>query len=237
MKKYVLFIFVVIFLSGCNIKNQRQKNQEYQDSIANLERRNQETKDSLEQIRIDSLALIAWGDATFGMSQKEALKTNALKGSKCSYFSDNELSLPLEKREIANNKMTICYFDVSFKFDELYRIDIKTCPETANYIDDLEKDAMRISYQFEKKYGKPAFSFGKEISLSDFNEGDEFMYERWEIGDKSIYIQFGEVSSGSEYYYRIIITNSKFPTKKDTKEEEKNRQKEKVEKEKEKYQF
>lgn len=234
MKTIFLFTFVLLLLSGCNINNQRQKNQEYQDSIARIEKRNQEIKDSLEQIRIDSLALIAWGDAKFGMSQKEALSTNALKGSS---VYDNELSLPLEKREIANNKMTICYFDVSFKFDELYRIDIKTCHETANYIDDLEKDAMRISYQFEKKYGKPAYSFGKEISLSDFNEGDEFMYERWEIGDKSIYIQFGEVYSGSEYYYRIAIVNSKFPTQKDTEETKEVQEQKRKQREKEKYQF
>lgn len=234
MKTILLFTFVSLLLSGCNINNQRQKSQEYQDSIARVEKRNQEIKDSLEQIRIDSLALIAWGDAKFGMSQKEALNTHALKGSS---VYDNELSLPLEKREIANNKMTICNFDILFKFDQLYRIDIKTCPETANYIDDLEIDAMRISHQFEKRYGKPAYSFGKEISLSHFNEGDEFMYERWEVGDKSIYIQFGEVYSGSEYYYRIAIVNSKFPTKKDIEETKDMQEQRQKQREKEKYQF
>lgn len=235
MKKILFFAFAVLLFSGCNINNQRQKNQEHQDSIARLEKRKQEIKDSLEQIQIDSLALIAWGDAKFGMSQKEVLSTNAFKGS--SVYSEETISMKFENKSIANNKMTICNFYAEFEMDELYRIDIKTCPETANYIDDLEIDAMRISHQFEKRYGKPTYSFSKEISLSDFNEGDEFMYERWEIGDKSVCILFGEVYSGSEYYYRIAIVNSKFPTKKDTEEAKKIQERGQKQKEQEKYQF
>lgn len=234
--KIALFLAVVAsLLMGCNTNKQKQKKREYQDSITKVEKRTQEIKDSLEQIRTDSLSLIAWGDAKFGMSQKEVLSTNAFNGS--SVFSKETISMKFENKSIANNKMTICNFYAEFEMDELYRIDIKTCPETANYIDDLEIDAMRISHQFEKRYGKPAYSFGKEISLSDFNEGDEFMYERWEIGDKSIYIQFGEVYSGSEYYYRIAIVNSKFPTKKNTEEAKKIQERELKQKEQEKYQF
>lgn len=234
MKKILLFAFAVLLFSGCNIKNQRQKNQERQDSIARVEKRKQEVKDSLEQTRIDSLALIAWGDAKFGMSLKEVLSTNAFKGSD---VYDNSISMKYENRKISNTKMGIGTFWAHFEMDELYRIDIQTYNQTANYIDDLETDAMRISNQFEKRYGKPAYSLGREISLSDFNEGDEFMYERWEIGDKSIYIQFGEVYSGSEYYYRIAIVNSKFPTKKDTEEAKKIQEQEQKQKEQEKYQF
>ena len=235
MKKILFFTIAMLLFSGCNIKNQRQKNQGRQDSIVMVEIRKQEVKDSLERTRIDSLALIAWGDAKFGMSQKEVLSTNTFKES--SVYSKETISMKFENMNIANNKMTICNFYAEFEMDELSRIDIKTCPETANYIDDLEIDVMRISHQFEKRYGKPAYSFGKEISLSDFNEGDEFMYERWEIGDKSIYIQFGEVYSGSEYYYRIAIVNSKFPTKKNTEEAKKIQERELKQKEQEKYQF
>lgn len=235
MKKILFLAVVASLLTGCNTNKQKQKIQEYQDSIAKVEKHKQEIKDSLEQIRIDSLALIAWGDAKFGMSQKEVLSTNAFKGS--SAYSEETISMKFENMSIANNKMTICNFYAEFEMDELYRIDIKTCPETANYIDDLEIDAMRISHQFEKRYGKPAYSFGKRIGLSDFNEGDEFMYERWEIGNKSIYIQFGEVYSGSEYYYRIVIANSNYPIKEDAKGKEESRQREKALAEKEKYQF
>lgn len=235
MKYILLFISVALLLGGCNIKNQRQKNKEYQDSISKIEKQNQEIKDSLDQMRIDSLALIAWGDAMFGMSQKEVMSTNAFKGS--SIYSKESISMKWENKQIQNTKMTICYFYAEFKMDELYRIDIKTCPETANYIDDLENDVMRISHRFEEKYGSPVFYLDREISITDFNEGDEFMYKRWEIGSKSIYIQFGEVNSGSEYYYRIIITNSIYPTKKDIKGEEENRLREKEAAEKEKYQF
>lgn len=71
MKKILFFTIAMLLFSGCNIKNQRQKNQGRQDSIVMVEIRKQEVKDSLERTRIDSLALIAWGDAKFGMSQKK----------------------------------------------------------------------------------------------------------------------------------------------------------------------
>lgn len=47
--------------------------------FTDAEIRNQEIQDSLQQARLDSLALIAWGDAKFGMSMKETLSTNAFK--------------------------------------------------------------------------------------------------------------------------------------------------------------
>lgn len=235
MKKILFLAIIASLLMGCNTNKQRQKKQEYQDSIAKVEKREQEIKDSLEQIRIDSLALIAWGDAKFGMSQKEVLSTNAFKGS--SVFSKETISMKFENKSIANNKMTICKFYAEFEMNELYRIDIKTCPETANYIDDLEIDAIQISNQFENRYGKPVYSLNEEISLSDFNEGDEFVYKKWEIGNKSIYILFGEVYSGSEYYYRIAIVNSTFPLKKDIEKAQRIQEQKQIQEEQEKYQF
>lgn len=231
MKKFLFFISAVILLSACNRKNQRQENQ---GSIADVEKRNQEIKDSLDQIRIDSLSLIAWGDAKFGMSQKEVFATKAFNGSD---VYGNSISMKYENCQIADTKMGIGTFWANFKMNELCNIEIQTYNQTANYIDDLENDAICISYEFEEKYGESTYSFGREISLSDFNEGDEFLFKKWEIGEKSIYILFGEVYSGSEYYYRIVIENSNYPTKKDTKEEEENKQREKEKKEKKKYQF
>ena len=47
--------------------------------FTDAEIRNQEIQDSLQQARLDSLALIAWGDAKFGMSMKETLSTNDIQ--------------------------------------------------------------------------------------------------------------------------------------------------------------
>lgn len=232
--KTLIFIFLVLCAFSCNNQEKKQIEQNRLDSIARAEKRSIEIADSIKKVMLKEKSLTAWGDAKFGMSQKEALKTKAFEGS---YVYKNELSLPLEKRSIANTKIHISTFDASFKMNELYRIDFRTAPQTANYIDDLQSDAEKIAYQFEKKYGTPSYSLGKEISIFDFNEDEEFLYKKWVIGSKMIFIQFGEVYSGSEYYYRVAITNSDFPTKEDPEEIA---QKEKIEKEKaekEKYQF
>lgn len=232
--KTLLFTFLILCVLGCNNQVKKQIEQNRIDSIALAEKRSIEIADSIKEIMLKEKSLIAWGDAKFGMSQKEALKTKAFEGS---YVYKNELSLPYEKRRIVDTKISISSFDISFKMDELYRIDFKTGPQTANYIDDLQSDAEKIAYQFEKKYGTPAYSLGKNISIFDFNEGDEFLYKKWIIGDKMIFIQFGEVYSGSEYYYRVAIINNNFPTKEDPEEISQKEQKKKEQEEKAKYQF
>lgn len=230
----LISLIAVLLMTSCNNKQKKQIEQTRLDSIARIEKRNQEIKDSLEQIRIDSLALIAWGDAKFGMSLKEVLSTNAFKGSD---VYGNNISMKYDNRQIANTKMSIGTFWANFKMNELYRIDIQTYNQTANYIDDLENDALLIASQFEKKYGKPTYFLGRNISITDFNEDEEFLFYKWEIGNKTIYIQFGEVYNGSEYYYRIAILNSGFPTKSDPEEKKEQEQKAKETAEKEKYQF
>lgn len=248
MKNILLFAFVMLLLSGCNINNQKQKNQERQDSLARVEKRKQdsiarikkrkqEIEDSLRLIRIDSLALIAWGDAKFGMSKKEVLSTNAFKGSNV-YNSSISMNYKNEMNFESDNNLKIgINIEAIFKMDELFRIEIKSTPTTASYIDDLEKDAKRISQKFTEKYGKPEYSFDKEINVFDFNEGEEFRYKSWYIGGKAIYIQFGEKYSGSKYYYSIVIVNSKFPTKEDPEQAKKLQEQDKEKKEREKYQF
>ena len=187
--------------------------------------------DSMNVVRERS---IAWGDAKFGMSQKEVLNTKAFEGSK---VYGNTISMKYENRQIANVKTSIESFEAQFKMGELYCIEIQSYPQTANYIDDLEKDIMEISSKFEERYGKPTYSMNKNIDIFDFNEGDEFLYKKWIIGSKTIYLQFGEVHSGSEYYYRVSIDNSDFPTKKDLEEIEHKKKLLKEQAEKEKYQF
>lgn len=231
----LVITFLAFCLFGCNNQEKKRIEQNRIDSIALAEKRSIEIADSIKAAMLQEQSLVAWGDAKFGMSQKEVLKTKAFEGSSA---YDNWISLPYKNyRRIGGTEIGFSNFHASFKINELYRIDFRTPDKTANYIDDLQGDAQKISYQFEKKYGDPEYSLNKEISIFDFNNGKEFDYKSWKIGDKYIYIIFGEVDSGSEYYYRVVIFNNNFPTKEDPEEIAQKEQKEKEQEEKAKYQF
>lgn len=238
MKKVISIVccwFLILLFSSCgNKQTPNNSARRYVDSMNLVRERAIEIEDSIKAVKLKENSLIAWGDAKFGMSQKEVLNTKAFEGS---YVYTDKLTLPYPKDQIAGIKTMISSFDALFKMDELYAVEFTTSNQTANYIDDLQTDANKIAYKFEEKYGKPIYSMNKNIDIFDFNEDDEFLFKKWIIGNKTIYLQFGEVDSGNEYYYRVYIDNSDFPTKKDLEEIARQKKLLKKQAEKEKYQF
>lgn len=228
-------IFCMAFIFGCTNKPKRIIEQPLFDSIAKIEK---EIQDSIEKIRTDSLARIAWGDALFGMSIEEALNTHAFKGSDISNTEEGQmLSLPTEKLKIGNTHVQIMSFRAFFEMNELCYIFIRSYPQPANRINDLESDALAIAKKFKKKYGKPNESLDKKVSILDFQENEPIRLRIWNLGDhdKTIYITLKEEESGYEYYYEISILGWKYPIKKDIETVQKEAQKERENLEK--YQF
>ena len=148
--KHSLGIMLLAILTlGGDHKQKKIREQERLDSIAKIEK---EMQDSIEKMRVDSLACIAWGDAKFGMSIKEALNTNAFKGSDVSNVENGKiLLLPDEKKNIGNTNIDVMYFNALFEMDELCHIFIRSYPQSANRINDLENDDINIASKVEKK--------------------------------------------------------------------------------------
>lgn len=236
MKHSLYILLFAILAFGCDHKQKKINEQQRLDSIAKIEK---EKQDSIKKIRIDSLTSIAWGDAKFGMSIKEALNTNAFKGSDISNTENGQvLNLPTEKRNIGNINIDVMYFQVLFKMDELCHIFIRSYPQSANRINDLENDAISIANKFEKKYGKPTKSLDRKVSITDFNKDEPVYLKRWDFGyDKTIYINLCEETSGYEYYYEVSIVSWKHPIKKDTEKEKREVQKQREREKLEEYQF
>ena len=66
---------------------------------------------------------------------------------------------------------------------------------------------------FTEKYGEPSYKKSK-VNISEFNSGEEFEYAKFQIGDKTITIVLGELSSEVKFYYHVYIDNDRFPQKK-----------------------
>ena len=78
----ILLAIVAISLFSCSGSGQRAKHEVAQaDEQARLD---SIRKDSIQKAQIinDSLSMIAWGDAKYGMSRKEVKQTIAFKGGK-----------------------------------------------------------------------------------------------------------------------------------------------------------
>ena len=243
MKKIILLALLGIGLFSCN-----QKQVENKRKMQEIERerlRVDSIKAYNEKLKIDSLALIAWGDSKFGMSPKEVLKTVAFKGAdgynKGTRLHDGSMSrsyiaMPYEKRNIDGLEFDIQEFHAHFKMDELYLITIKTYSKDANFINYMIRDANLLSSKFSEKYGEPVYK-KSSVNIFDFENGRWFIYMKWEIGQKTITIYFAEEKYSSSYFYEINIHNTLFPTKVDTEEIEAKKKAAEEKEKKEQYQF
>lgn len=221
MKKVLALLPTILLIISCNQKQKEQAaTPESKPQLTAAEIRNQEIYDSLQQIKRDSLALIAWGDAKFGMSMRETLATENFKnGTKFSgkfihsitMHSDRTSNL---KRALALNDIPI--IEASFHENELDEIHIRSHPFTANNIDKLISDCNVFIRNFTEKYGAPSFKKDK-VRISDFNSDEEFEYAKFQVGDKRITMLIA--SEEYQYYYKIDIDNKKFPKKKHTQTE------------------
>ena len=213
MRKVLLLLPMMLITISCNHKQKEQTESPQTKTLTATEIRNQEIQDSLKQVKTDSLALIAWGDAKFGMTMKEVLATKSFKGG--DKYS-NWIVMGYERERIFTSSIgvnNIASIETEFKENELTRINIESYKITANRIDDLVRDCNIFISNFTKKYGNPSYQKDK-VNISEFNSGEEFEYAKYQIGDKTITILLGEQSREVKFYYKIYIENDKFPKKK-----------------------
>lgn len=212
MKKVSLLLLTMLLTFGCNQKTKEQvgATQESKPQLTAIEIRNLAIQDSLEQVKVDSLALIAWGDVKFGMNMKEVLATEIFKGGKRdgNYISMNIDKIIKYKKILGLNDFGLW---AEFEDNELYRIYTISSYRTFNDIDKLYDDCDIYIRQFTEKYGTPIYK-KDEITLSDC-KSEEFVYTKFQIKNKTITIVLGELGQIG-LYYKIFIDHDKFPKKK-----------------------
>lgn len=207
MKSTFLSIALISVLISCNNgqnKSVIQDNTEAQ----RLKALEQSRIDSLERVQIDSLALIAWGDANFGMTFKEVSKTKIFKDAS-NYSDKNNPFQHLSLYSSQTNIEGISKIDASFFNDILYRIDLETYEKNANYYDtDIKETVILLKTLIESKYGTPTYANGFP-SFLEMRPNKGITAYHWKIGEKHIFITVKEVYSGSQYMMSCSIYNDK----------------------------
>ncbi len=191
-----------------------------------------------EKLRADSLAIIAWGDAKFGMTKEEVFNTQSFKGA---HIGTSDLHSRKQDLISFNQQQRINFisaFELSTSLDparllfggkdndELYKVEIASdFYRGYNSLDNFERDCKNLIKNLKEKYGEP---INEDL---DFNlqRGQTKNIEYWVIGryvgsggvtqessngKKSISFSICESSSGGSYRWFLNIDNNKFPTTK-----------------------
>lgn len=190
--------------------------QHAQDSILAVQKRAAFVADSLENVRLDSLSIIAWGKTKFGMSRNEVLKTETC--AKARKLRDDGVIMDYSDvrslNEVLGLKIGLSTIIMSFKEDELNRVDLRSNDRRyqSTVMEEIVYDMKKLSSSFSDKYGKPTKSYGS-VQSSDFEPDKEHTFATWNIKSKWISIIFGETYD-YRYYYRVVIGNLDYPKKK-----------------------
>lgn len=138
-------VFVLLFLVSCGNKSQKAINNTRNDEIEKAKQDSIEKAKEKERIAwLDSMAVFAWGDAKFGIKEKELSKTKA--------FSDKNYNQIL--RESLGLKEGIFHFDFNGKNRGLCSLKI-SCVHDIDNLDDLISDINVLYNQIKEKYGEP----------------------------------------------------------------------------------
>lgn len=231
--KLVIFAGISITtLISCDNKPQQMqhrvnKEKQNHDSIAHI---NVETKKARIAFE-DSVAIYAWGDVKFGMTQKEVLQTKAFNGAKkydygLAMSGANEYAI--EKSLHLFTSLSVWAYFGGDKINELTKIEISgsTSWEHFSY---LTSDLQVLMAKFEVKYGKPknVFTDLGSLKYTDLDKAKTMIVADWKLGSsksingtKLIEIEMSTCSETS-YEYKITIRNTAYPKlpKKKTKEE------------------
>lgn len=213
MKKLLILFTIFLSVTSCNQKSKVQSGNSEMKIPTVAEIRKKQIQDSIEKVKIDSLAQFAWGDVKFGMNRKEVLATEAFKdGDKY----DDRIAMEFNRirtlgKSFGLNELTSMWAE--FDQNELYQVYGSSNYLTANKISSLIRDCDIFINNFTEKYGNPYYKKEK-VNVSDFNSGEEFVYAKYEIGNKSITIALGELDTEIKFYYKIYIANEEFPKKK-----------------------
>ena len=174
MKNLSFILIITLVLSSCDNSSKKSIDEAKNKEILKMR------GDSImkDEIKKDSMSLYAFGDAKFGMSKKEVLKTNEFKGA--NVYSD-ELQVSFDKSYIGDKLFDIRAFFYKNKLD---KVTIEDIYRSADYYDvDVLPRAQILKDYFTKIYGEPNLT--KDIpKCYELKHSDKVDIYYWSIGSK-----------------------------------------------------
>lgn len=208
MKKllFLTCLGATIIFSSCSTPNSTKTSEQFVKGSIN----------STENHRLDSLSLIAWGDAKFGMSTEEVLMTNTFANAEYEKVDNRYDRIRLgwkdlsALREAMNLKRSLFELKANFDNGELFQIVIEINGTVWENYEAMVVDAETFTNRFSEKYGMPVSHVNpKYVTPTDFQRGTT--YALFKIKSKEIRIKLQKDRSTGYPTYGIYISNSDFP--------------------------
>lgn len=231
MKNYIVVFCSLLLLSACSNNKHKDKHEE-EVSSEKVSTAASDAKSKYSSEELDSLAIYAWGDIKFGISQKEAKKSEIFKGGDKyddSLSSDIDYELALCRGMGLTGSLNIWGDFIGKGYSSLEQIRLSV---GCSNFDIFLSDVTTIIGKFKDIYGEPDFVTNEDMTA--YNLGDKkidaisWSFNSPHNGTKYI---FGTIKgSGYSYYtFEINISNSKFkrkPTKVELEEEKQRKENE-----------
>ena len=165
------------------------------------EKKEAEKAERIKQYELEKArSLNIWKDVRFGMTREQVRETKVFKN--IGKIPDN---FEIWGSYIVGNKeLKTVKFHFGEKRGRLYSIEFLSSRSiTANHIDDMMKDCQNIVKGMEEGFKEKIKWKKEDVSVFDFNEGEEFDIICTGFGQVSIWAKMGETYNGSEYYYSV----------------------------------
>lgn len=167
--KRLIFLLIPLVLS-CTNKEKSDLERRREQVHADMER----AAKMEEQSKSDSLAAIAWGDAIWGMTRSEVLKTKAFHGG-----NDNGYTIEMNDARKQQTRETfglksLLSLRAYMKDDCLSGIFLDSWSVKVGQFDELVRECVFLKNNFYHRYGNPTKS--NDVSFSGFdNDGNQLV--------------------------------------------------------------
>lgn len=198
------FLLLLCLLASCGNREKSDLERRRDQIRADRERNAELEAKRVEQAKADSLAAIAWGDAIWGMTKEELLKTLAFRNGKdTGYTIEMNDARKEETRRIFGLK-NLLSLRAYFKDGSLQSVFIDSWGVRIDKFDELSRECIMLKNNFYRLYG-PTKS-DKAISLSGFDSDGLLPVAEYNVNsgaNKTISIVLRK--RGYEYSYSVSI--------------------------------
>ena len=198
--RYSVFLFLLVALLSCTNNGKSDLERRREQVRADMERAKKMEADN----KADSLAALAWGDAVWGMTRNEVLKTKAFRnGGNTDYYIEMNDERKQKTKQTFGLK-NLFSLRAYIKDDCLSAIFIDSWSVKVGQFDELVRECIFLKNGFYHLYGRPTVS--NYVSFSGFDKDGNQLVAEYKAGSsfqKIITITLHK--SGYDYCYKVSI--------------------------------
>ena len=202
--KTLYFLLLLCLLSSCGNREKNDLERRRDQIRADRERNAELEAKRVEQAKSDSLAAIAWGDAIWGMTKEELLKTRAFRNGKDTGYTIEMNDTRKEETKRIFGLKNLLSLRAYFNHDRLQSVFIDSWGVRIDKFDELARECIMLKNNFFRLYGRTKSD--KAISLSGFDSDGLLPVAEYNVSsgaNKTISIVLRK--RGSEYSYSVSI--------------------------------